>query len=195
MKPVGVFYATREGHTLRIASRIAEVTRQAGVQADMHNVKKVGAEITLRNYSAVVLAASVHAGSHEPEMVEFVKKHCVDLDSRPNAFLSVTLSQVGAEDPRKSPEERARYAADVESVLAKFRNDTGWNPRQVKPVAGALLYSQYNFFLRFIMKRIARKSGAPTDSSRDYDFTRWADIEHFATQFAAQVRATEPVGQ
>ena len=138
-------------------------------------------------YSAAILAASVHAGSHEPEMVSFVKRHRAKLDAMPHAFLSVTLSQVGAEDSTRSAAERARFAADVESVIGKFRKETGWQPSLVKPVAGALPCSKYNFFIRFIMKRIARKAGAPTDTSRDYDFTNWADLDAFAQRFAARL--------
>ena len=29
------------------------------------------------------------------------------------------------------------------------------------------------------MKRIARKAGAPTDTSRDFEFTDWAALDRF----------------
>ena len=41
----------------------------------------------------------------------------------------------------------------------------------VKHVAGALLYTRYNIFKRWIMKRIVAKAGGDTDVSRDYDYT------------------------
>ena len=188
MQPVAVFYATREGQTERIAQRVAAALRASGLKVEIRNLKDdAGAMEQPDRYSAAILAASVHAGSHEPEMVSFVKRHRAKLDAMPHAFLSVTLSQVGAEDSARPAAERARFAADVESVIAKFRGETGWHPSWVKPVAGALPYSKYNFFIRFIMKRIARKSGAPTDTSHDYDFTNWADLDTFAQQFAARL--------
>jgi menaquinone-dependent protoporphyrinogen oxidase len=58
----------------------------------------------------------------------------------------------------------------------------------VKPVAGALLYTHYNFLVRLIMKNIARKAGASTDTSRDYDYTNWPALDKFVDDFAAQVR-------
>jgi menaquinone-dependent protoporphyrinogen oxidase len=187
MKPVGIFYATREGQTERIAERIGATLRASGLEPDLRNLKSDPEEITLDRYSAAILAASVHAGSHEPEMVKFAQRHRAQLDTMPNAFLSVTLSQVGVEDSSRPPAERDKFAADVASVLAKFRQETGWTPKCVKPVAGALPYSKYNFFIRYIMKRIARKAGAPTDTSRDYDFTNWTDLEAFATGFAGEL--------
>ena len=67
-------------------------------------------------------------------------------------------------------------------MIAVFVKDTGWQPARAMPVAGALVYSKYNFFVRFVMKRIARKAGAPTDTSRDYEFTDWAALDRFVTE-------------
>jgi menaquinone-dependent protoporphyrinogen oxidase len=52
------------------------------------------------------------------------------------------------------------------------------------PVAGALAYSRYNFIIRFVMKQIARKAGAPTDTSRDYELTDWPTLDRFVTDAA-----------
>ena len=69
-------------------------------------------------------------------------------------------------------------------MIDVFIQDTGWRPAHVLPVAGALAYSQYNFIIRFVMKRIARKAGAPTDTSRDYEFTDWSTLDRFITDVA-----------
>ncbi len=55
------------------------------------------------------------------------------------------------------------------------------------PVAGALLYTKYNLLMRWIMKRIAAKAGGATDTSRDYDYTDWTDLEVFAGDFGKRV--------
>jgi menaquinone-dependent protoporphyrinogen oxidase len=47
------------------------------------------------------------------------------------------------------------------------------------------MYRRYNPLVRFVMKRIARKAGAPTDSSRNYDFTDWPAIDRFVDRFVA----------
>ena len=98
------------------------------------------------------------------------------------AFVSVTLSEAGAEDPRRSDAERNRATADVQRMMEVFFTQTGWHPDRVLPVAGALVYSKYNFIVRAIMKRIARKAGAPTDTSRDYEFTDWAAVDRLAAE-------------
>jgi menaquinone-dependent protoporphyrinogen oxidase len=48
---------------------------------------------------------------------------------------------------------------------------------RVQAVAGALLYSTYNFIIRFVMKQIAKKASRPTDTSHDYEFTNWKAID------------------
>jgi menaquinone-dependent protoporphyrinogen oxidase len=75
-------------------------------------------------------------------------------------------------------------------MLSKFFNETKWAPTLVKPVAGALLYSQYNFLLRLVMRNISKKAGGDTDTSRDYDYTDWVALDKFVADFAAQIGGT-----
>ena len=62
--------------------------------------------------------------------------------------------------------------------------------RKEQPVAGALEYSKYNPLKRWIMKRIAAKAGGGTDTSRDYDYTDWDDLQQFAEAFGRRVVAS-----
>ena len=95
-----VFYATREGHTRKIADRIAEDLRRHGIDTDVMNVRDIE-EVSWGLYSAACVAASVHIGKHEPEMVAFVKRYRTQLSRLGAAFVSVTLSEAGAEDPNE----------------------------------------------------------------------------------------------
>jgi menaquinone-dependent protoporphyrinogen oxidase len=107
----------------------------------------------------------------------------------PNAFISVTLSEAGVERIEATTEERARFIADVQKVLEAFFEQTGWRPQRVKPVAGALLYTKYNFLIRFIVKQIARKAGGDTDTSRDYEYTDWPALDRFADEITREMAA------
>jgi menaquinone-dependent protoporphyrinogen oxidase len=175
-----VLYATREGHTERIAGYVAEQIRSRGRTAEVLPVAHLPAGFDLACYSAAILAASVHLGKHEREMTAFVKQHAADLQRIPGIFLSVSLSEAGAEDPTATPEARVKSAADVEHMIQDFVRETGWHPSEAKPVAGALLFSKYNWIMRFAMKRIAKAAGAPTDTAHDYEFTDWAALDRVA---------------
>ena len=184
---MGVLYATREGHTQRIAEHVAADLRLRGLHPEVENLGTRAAAINLRDYSGVILAASVHAGVHESEMVKFVKTNRTALEAMPAAFLSVTLSEAGAERADATPLEHAAFVADVEQVIGRFFEETGWRPQHVKPVAGALLYTRYNVLLRFLLKRIARKSGGSTDTSRDHVYTDWQALDQFVNEFAGEI--------
>ena len=189
-KRVIIFYASKEGHTREIAQRISLDLRKGGFDVDLQDVRFPLA-FELKDYSAAVLAASVHQGNHEKEMVRFVTEHRAELKRLPTAFISVSLSEVGAERRETTPAEHIEFVADVNRMLDTFFDQTSWHPTYVKPVAGALAYSKYNFFIRFIMRRIARKQGAPTDTSRDYVYTEWDGVKRFVEDYLTYL-AAEP---
>ena len=176
---IAVFYATREGQTARIAEHIAHELQTSNVQVDVFDVKDMGRPVDWASYHAACVAASVHLGRHEPEMITFVKQNRPELERLSAMFLSVSLSEAGAEDPAAPPERRQKAAADVAGLIETFVKETGWRSHHVLPVAGALTYSRYNFIIRFVMKRIARANGAPTDASRDYELTDWTTLDRF----------------
>jgi menaquinone-dependent protoporphyrinogen oxidase len=187
VKTAGIFYATREGQTEKIARFVAESFKKRGFEAAVVNLANNASVPDFRKYSGVVLAGSVHAGKHESELVRFVKDNRDALESLPAAFLSVTLSEAGVERASATEAEHIRFKADVQKMLDAFYGETGWRPRRVQPVAGALLYTHYNFLVRFVMKRIARSAGAETDTSRDYEYTNWDALDQFVEHFAAEI--------
>lgn len=181
MKAV-VFFATREGQTAKIGEHIAADLRARGLGVDVVNVRTPPLSIPWADYAIAFVAASVHGERHEKEMVQFVRHHRDDLDELHAVFMSVSMSEAGAEDPVASTERRQRSAADAQRMIDRFIKETGWKPERCLPVAGALLYTHYNFLIRFIMKRISRANGGPTDTSRDYEFTDWAGLDRFVDE-------------
>jgi len=190
MKPIGVFYATRQGHTQRVAEHVAATLHARGLETEVCNLRKQTEDVVFEDYTGVVLAASVHFGIHEYEMTKFVKQHRADLDAIPSAFISVNLTQAGAERSTATEEQRTKAAGLVESFLNDFSAKTGWHPKYVKAVAGALPYTKYNFVLRFFLKRCVAKSGWDMDTSRDHVYTNWPALDQFVDQFAAAVQLT-----
>ncbi|MBL8213699.1 MAG: hypothetical protein JNK87_23475 [Bryobacterales bacterium] len=192
MKSICVLYATREGHTAKVAKYFAQALTERGLQVDLFEVRDF--PFPLGFYDAAVLAASVHAGHHEMEMVRFVREHRRELDTMHAAFLSITLSEAGVERSDATAEEHAGFVNDVQMMLDRFYDETGWHPQHVKPVAGALLYTRYNFLVKLMMRRIARQAGGSTDTSHDVEYTNWADLASYAAELAAEW-AQDPVLQ
>lgn len=81
--------------------------------------------------------------------------------------------------------------AKVQFELKKANDDffkaCHWYPQTQTTFAGGLAYSQYNPLLRWWMKRIAKKAGGDTDTSKDYEYTNWDDVNIFANEFEKQL--------
>lgn len=184
MKPFLILFATREGHTARIARHIESVMWKRGLPCDLVEARHLPENFRMSDYGGAILAASVHVQKHEREMVEFVQSYRDELETLPTVFLSVSLSEAGAEDPKAPAEKRAKAAEDAQRMIDAFLEETKWHPSKIRAVAGALLYTKYNFFIRLVMKRIAKAAGGDTDTSRDYDYTDWAALDRLVDELA-----------
>jgi menaquinone-dependent protoporphyrinogen oxidase len=189
MKPVAVIYATRKGHTGRIADAVSRGLRRKGLQTNIIDLGRMPSPEDLDRYGAVVLASPVHMGQYAREVIAFVKHHRSQLDRMMSAFVSVTLSDAGREWSDATPEQHKKFLAYVRRVNERFFEQTGWHPGRIKHVAGALVYTRYNFLIRLLMKRIARKSGGSADTSRDHDHSDWVALDRFVDAFANDILA------
>lgn len=176
MTRVLVVYGTTEGHTAKIAAAVADALRARGVEVDVARAGE--ARVHPDDYSGVVVAASVHGGRYQAAVRRWVQAHAGALARKPTAFISVCLG-VLQKDPR--------VQAELTAIADRFFTLTGWRPMTTKIVAGALLYTRYNWFIRWVMKRIVRKAGGDLDTTRDYEYTDWADLKAFAEQFGRSV--------
>ena len=96
----------------------------------------------------------------------------------PGAFVSVSLAM--ASDDKSD-------AAEIDKIVHRLSEDTGWWPVVTHNAAGALKYSEYDYFKKWMMKRISKKSDGPTDTTQDYEFTDWDALDEFVLQFANDV--------
>ena len=174
MNELPVFFATTDGQTRRIAEVLAAHARFLGV--DSHAIDVTSAQaagISWAGVGAVVLAASVHVGRHQPEAEAFVRRHLVELNARPSTFLSVSLSICS-----KLPDE----VDSARRMASAFPEHLGWKAGRVVCVAGRLAYTQYGLLKRFVMRRIAVKAGGPADTSRDHEMTDWDQLRDVAAE-------------
>lgn len=195
MSTVLLAYSTWNGQTRRIAERIAASLRAKGRAVDLVDVAAVPPAFDIARYDAAIVAASIRMGKHPPTMIAFVRKHRDRLAAIPNMFFTVSLSAYGVVDPTASADRRRRASAEVAKTIARFVKETGWTPNVTHSAAGALLYLQYGFFLRMLMRFISGVVGASTDMSRDHEYTDWAAVERAVDEFDARCDAKAPTGK
>ena len=179
MARILLLYGTTDGHTGKVARAVGDTLRTLNHEVDVIDARTGWPSAT--NYDAVVVAASVHAGGYQRAVHRWVRAHAETLNTRPTAFVSVCLG-ILQRDPKVD--------ADLKAILTRFLAATRWQPRTVKAVAGALPYTRYNPFTRWIMKRIVSKAGGDTDTSRDYEYTDWNDLRAFAEGFGRSLEGT-----
>jgi len=184
MTRILILYGTTDGHTAKIARNLSDTLRSHGAETDVVNLAH--ARPRPAGYDGVIVAASVHTGTYQPEVRQWVRAHAPALSAMPSAFISVCLGVLQHE-----PEVQREVAATVQ----RFLTSVAWEPTVAKTVAGAVLYTQYGWLKRWLMRRIVRRAGGDTDTRRDYEYTDWADLERFAQSFAECVARVEGAAQ
>lgn len=180
MANIAILYGTTEGQTAKVSEYVAEVARDHGYVAETLDIEKLSNDFSLEGYAAAIVGASIHMGEHENYVRDFVKENRESLERVPSAFFSVSLT---------AREHTDEARAQTRGYVEKFVEETGWHPDMVGIFGGALLYTQYGFIKRHFMKKISKDmGGADTDTSRDYEYTDWNDVRHFAEDFLERLR-------
>ena len=176
MDRILVLYGTTDGHTAMIAQTIGDTLKADGFDADV--IRAGTADPRPSDYAGIVVAASVQAGGYQKAVGRWVASARQGVRQQADGFRQRVPGVL---------QKDQKVDADLAAIAARFLDAAGWHPTVRKVVAGALLYTQYRFFKRWIMKRIVAKAGGDTDTSRDYDYTDWNDVKEFARTFGRRV--------
>ena len=167
-----IVYGTTEGQTRKIARFMEDVLQDAG-----HKVAVADAADqppSPSEYDAILIGGSIHLHKYQAAVSYYITHHLVVLNRMPGAFFSVCLAVAsGIEEEHR----------EAEKITKDFLQQAGWKPLAVTQVAGALKYTQYDFFKRLIMKMISKREGRSTDVSRDYEYTDWNAVKKFVLDF------------
>lgn len=178
MKNILLLYATVEGQTEKIASTISSHLIKAGAKVTVRNVgdKAFIERLNLVEYDQLVLGASIHAGKIEKEMAAFLNTHIREIEAMPRSMFIVLMAAA-----TKDPERRELSFAEIRRNLAR---QVKLPFTDIEMIAGALMYTKYNWFVRWMMKSMVRKEGGNTDTSRDHEYTDWDQVAVYARHLA-----------
>jgi menaquinone-dependent protoporphyrinogen oxidase len=171
MASILIVYGTAYGQTAKIVKRIADRLTAAGHRVTVWQGDALPAERSLDRFDGFLVAGSVLFGKHQRYLEKFVRENVARLNASRTAFISVCGAAA-------SPEPRS--AQEARKYVSAFTARTGLRPRLTRSFAGGLAYQRYGIFTRWMMQIISRFSGAPTDASRDWEFTDWAAVDRFA---------------
>ncbi|MGM0589212.1 MAG: flavodoxin domain-containing protein [Bacteroidota bacterium] len=178
-----IVYGTTEGHTRKIGAYLRDEAEMKGMNVSLFDA--TNAPLSPFTFDRTIIASSVHMHKFQDAIKHYVMEHQKELNKVQTMFLTVSLA--AADDQPESWEE-------LEDVTQTFLTDTGWNPDRIEHIAGALKFTRYNFFKRFIMRQIASKTGKDVDVNQDYEYTDWDKLRKVFNEFTSEaVTKTEPV--
>ncbi len=154
-----VAYATKHGATTEIAEKIAQVLRQAGLEADVLPADRVN---DLSAYQGIVLGSAVYIGRWRKEAAKFLEANEKALAERPVWLFS--SGPTGEEDPAELL-DGWRLPEGLQPVADRVQ------PRDVAVFHGALDKSKLNLIEKFMINMVK----APVGDFRDWEtITAWA---------------------
>ena len=178
-----ILYGTRYGHTAKIAEHMRATLAAAGLDVTVANADKPSSDIEPEHYDGIVIGGSLITGHHQRSIKRYVMRHLERLNTMPSAFVSVSGS-AASDDPKGQGDARA--------AMQRFLTETRWDPDMMTPVAGAIMYTKYPWLTRWVLREICRRSGGPTDTSKDHELTDWAAVSEFAKRFSFIVAPAPP---
>ena len=121
MQRVLILFATKEGQTRKVATRIRDHLEQAEISVDLINAADaaLSQQIDLGAYDLLVFGASMHAGGLERELVDFVNTNARQIEPRKNSFFLVLLS-AATSDPRMKSESLADARQKMQKHLSSY---------------------------------------------------------------------------
>ena len=168
-----VGYSTSEGHTRKIARHVGDRLVDIGHAVELLCLDDSG-DLELERFDRIILASPIHTGHYHRAFSDFVGKRSDQLNDMPTLFLSISLAAAGhdAEDWKSL----AKIAADLTEA-------TGWAPTQTEQIAGAYKPSEYDFFKRFIMRKIISAKDPAADLDQDKIYTDWEKLDAVAERW------------
>jgi menaquinone-dependent protoporphyrinogen oxidase len=160
------------GHTRKICERIGAGLTGLGHTYDIARIQE-GPDPA--GYDAVLVAASIRHGKHDPSVLEYVSRQLAQLRVKPSAFLSVSL--IARKPTRNTP--------DSNPYVRAFIARSPWKPALVGVFGGELDYQRYGLFNRYAIRLIMKINRGPTDLHTKVAFTDWDEVDRFAGRFAA----------
>jgi menaquinone-dependent protoporphyrinogen oxidase len=171
-----LLYATTDGQSRLIATRIAQKLAKYGIQSTPLDLAvNASPPLDLTPDEPVIIVAALRYGFHLPEADRFLNAIKKKRLTNPLVLLSVNLV---ARKPGKRTVKGNPY-------LRRWLKRRKVTPVLAEAIAGRLDYPIYNRFDRFMIRFIMTITGGPTDPKTAVEFTDWEQVDAIAAKIAS----------
>ena len=175
-KSIGIYFASKHGQTEKIARYLGECFTDRGWDVYVSDLNRTAdGTPQVSNFTAVLIGAPLYRQNYPKAVRDFIAGNRMELIGMPaTGFFSTCLAA--------TPGTRDAYLESLEPAR-KFLDDVSWTPDWIASFPGALNYLDYDPMTRWLMKRVSRSGGGPTDTTRNHELTRWEEVSRFARDF------------
>lgn len=164
-----IIYATVDGQTLKICTRLAQILREHQHAVEMVAIENFSG--SLEGFEKVVIASSIRYGRHNARITDFILHNSQALAEKKGVFVSVNL--VARKPERATPE--------TNPYVKKFLGSIDWVPDKVGVFAGMLDYNRYSLSDRLLIQLIMLITRGPVRSKEPIEYTNWGEVEAFGS--------------
>lgn len=169
-----LFFATIEGQTGKIARFVAERLERSGHEVTLVDAADSGAEVSPEDYDRVILAGSVHERRHPRLFEMFIAAERKALDPERTLLISVSLMAAFSGSRDKA-----------EDFVTEMEMRTGFKPKAVALVAGAVRPSSYDYFASQVLRHVVLRGQDYSPEDGEKEFTDWEALEAAVAEFMA----------
>lgn len=185
MARILIVYESKHGQTEKIAKFIRDRMAVQGHAVELFNAEHA-LPVAFSNYDGVIVGAPIYARRYPRRIRRWVEDHSENLNRKQSAFFSVCMAVLNKDE---------RTQRDLLRTAEFFFEQTGWYPKRRKLFAGAVAFTKYNWFVKWIAKAISNSYGQSLDMQHDHEFTPWRDVARFCDDFVRSVAAKKPDGE
>ncbi len=159
-----LIYGTTEGQSRKISNFITEQLEAVGHDVECLDSRRKMDGLQISSFDAAIIVGSVHQKLHQEALCNFAIAHRSELQKISTLLFSVSLSAAFSNGK-----------AEAQSYIDLFVDRTGFNPNSYALVAGALRYSEYDYFMAQVVEHVVLASHE--NITEDREFTNWQQLE------------------
>lgn len=164
-----LLHSSTDGHTIAICRFISEQLEQAGCASRLLAIDEV-TERDIQQCDKIVVGARVRHGKHAKAVYHFVDQYLPFIETRPNAFFSVSLVA------RKSDKDRL----ETNPYAQKFLDAVAWKPGLADVFAGKFAFERYGLGARLLLGLVFRVSEGKPAPKETVEYTNWNRVQAFS---------------
>jgi menaquinone-dependent protoporphyrinogen oxidase len=179
MRPIRICVATRDGQSARIAQHVGRRLTEQKLRVELQVLPSPSlTPDTLADSALILVVAAVRYGRHLPEAEAFLAEYKTIDAPPPIALASINLT--ARREERQSDRDNPYLRKIIDRLKLK--------PVVARAFAGRLDYPRYRWFDRQMIRLIMAMTGGPTDGTSTVEYTRWDEVEKFASAIAELVK-------